>query len=43
MKFLFKSNKQKDDVKQSLDNNQEDMDDLEFDEMNDVWDDMDDL
>lgn len=41
-KFLFKSIN-KEEKNNTETGNQEEMDDLEFDEMNDVWDEMDDL
>ena len=38
LKFLFGKRHQEEDSKENSHDNQEDMDDLDFDEMNDVWD-----
>ena len=38
LKFLFGKKHQEENNKESFQDNQEDMDDLDFDEMNDVWD-----
>jgi len=41
LKILLKCNKKNGNVQHNLENNQDDMDDLDFDEMNDVWDEID--
>ena len=41
LKIVFNRTKKKVDVQQSSYNKEDDMDDLDFDEMNDVWDEKD--
>ena len=42
-KFLFGSNRNTEQDNSTSKENQDDMDDLDFDEMNDIWDEMDDF